>query len=1041
MRNFVVYRSGAGSGKTFTLVKEYLNLCLRDPEKIHQNFRQVLAVTFTNKAAAEMKNRVIDGLEHLGTGKHKTLDLLLCKELDIDVSELQSRAKQLLSAILHHYSDFSIGTLDSFTHRLVKSFAFDLKLPLNFEVDLDEEGFYTEVVQELISQTGEDQYIGKLLKDYVLQRSAENSAWDPESLILSFAKLLYKENTAPYVELLNNLSEEDLQQIRSGIRETISRFYAHSKSLAGEAVDLIRKSSLAGSDFHYGEKGPVNFFYKVDSGFVKSGDLKGSRLLQSIREDKWFSNTAPKNPEIDLLGKQLSRIAIDLLNYYEKEYREFAICKLLEKKIYPLLLLKKIEEISIQRKEESQVVFISEFNRKLFDLVKSEPAPYVYERLGERYRHYLVDEFQDTSNLQWHNLLPLIDNSLASANYNLLVGDGKQSVYRWRNADVKQFTRLPKLEGSENNPLLKERELTLERNFEERLLDTNYRSLDKVVRFNNHLFQALSEKLLRGDNLNIYKNCAQKIAAGEGGYVSIRTFEKDEQDSDEFTLQGLTKHIEQALQSGFRYQDICLLCRSNFQAQKVTRHLLRMNFPVVSPDALLLCYVPEVQALTAFLHYLLNPEDQISSATVISHFYGCGLISTEQFHQSLQGSAKKGNLIRDLQNFGFKINSNGLELLSPFDLCLHLVKALGFEKSAALAIRYFLDEVHGYSQREQPGLPGFLDWWKRRMKKASIVIGAETEALKVMTIHSSKGLEFPVVIVPYCDWKIEQGNERWLNLKEKRLKLPVAALVLSKDLAELGYEEEYLEENQSIVLDNLNVLYVAFTRAVERLHILCRSEKGSSNNVNNWLLQNLPADMNHDGSDFFEYGMAERALVPKSLTGPEDLPLNQLKFSEEPFEFAIRNSPRTNNTGNPALDKGLLIHALLAELNDRNDLEKVLNWARQKGLVDELTVPELTEELEFLLNHEALKDCYEPGCRIRNEAELITSEGKILRPDRVVFKDEETVLIDYKTGKEQEKEHSRQLELYATALLDMGYRNIRQVLVYLDQQKVLVLNT
>lgn len=1041
MRNFIVYKSGAGSGKTFTLVKEYLSLCLRDPEKIHLNYRQVLAVTFTNKAAAEMKNRVIESLDNLSAGKPGHLGNLLVRELGVSADELQSRAQILLSAILHHYSDFSIGTLDSFTHRLVKTFAFDLQLPMNFEIELDEEAFYTEVVQELISQTGEDAFIGKLLKDYVLQHSKENSAWDPESLILAFAKLLYKENTAPYVELLNSLTEQELQHIHAGIRETISRFYAHGRKLAGEALGLIEQQKLTWVDFHHGEKGPVNFFHKIHQGKLKGLDLNSKRLLEAIHDGKWLKTTAPPSPETDRLKTELSRIGKNILTFFEKDYREFALCKLLEKRIYPLLLLKKIEEISVQRKEESQVVFISEFNRKLYDLVQSEPAPFVYERLGERYRHYLVDEFQDTSTMQWQNLLPLIDNSLASGNINLLVGDGKQSVYRWRNADVKQFTRLPKLQGSDQNVLLKERETVLQRNYEERLLDTNYRSLEELVSFNNQLFQQLSAKLLQGDNQEIYRNCAQKSSAGPGGYVSISTFDKENEEADEFNFRGIEQHLAQALEQGFRIRDICILCRSNYQAQKVTKHLLSRNFPVISPDSLLLCHIPEVQALTAFLHYLLNPEDQIASATVLSHFYGSAVISAEQYHQALASAGKNGKLIPILQSFGFDIQASGLELLNPFDLCLYLVKTLHLDQRAALAIRYFLDEVHHFAQREQPGLPAFLEWWKRRKNKASVVTGGDAEALKVMTIHSSKGLEFPVVIVPYCDWKIEAGNERWMKLKEEKLRLPVATLVLSKELAELGYSEEYEEETQSILLDHLNVLYVAFTRAVERLHILCQNEKGTSGKVNNWLLQNLPPQMKSIGLNRYECGSAGPPAHKSALKGPADLPLRRLGFSSEPFEFAIRKAARYNTTVNQAIDKGLLMHELLAQVKYRSDLPEVLERAQQKGLINENSAKELEMDLQFILDHEALRASYQPGVTLRNEAELVTAQGKILRPDRIVFGEKDTVLIDYKTGKTREKEHAQQLALYAAALREMGYPAVRKVLVYLDLKEVIVLNS
>lgn len=987
-----------------------------------------------------MKNRVIEGLEELVKEKPGTLMRLLCESMDISPEELRNRAQRLLSAILHHYSDFSIGTLDSFTHRLVKTFAFDLKLPVNFEIELDEDGFYTEVVQELIAQTGEDAQVGKLLKDYVLQQSKDNASWDPENLILEFSKLLYKEDTAPYVELLNSISDEALQHIRSDIRQTIDRFYTRVRSLAADALKRIEAIGLSDKDFYYGRTGPVNFFSKVYNREIKQEDLTKSRLSEAIATGSWFSKTCVRTEAVEKLGQELSHIAGELVQVIGKEFREFALCKLLERRIYPLLLLKKIETISQERKEEAQVVFISEFNRKLFELVQHEPTPFVYERLGERYRNYLVDEFQDTSNMQWHNLLPLVDNALASGHYNLLVGDGKQSIYRWRNADVKQFTRLPEIAGSDENPLLKEREKSLMRNYTERLLDTNYRSLEQVVQFNNQVFTALSAKLLQEDHLAIYKNCAQKVAAGQGGYVSIRCYDRAVQHADEFNYEQVVNHIREALSAGYRYKDICILCRTNQQGQALARHLLKHNYPVVSPDSLLLSAVPEVQVLHAFLCYTVNPDDQISAASVISHLYAKTQIDADQYHEALLELNQKGRLPATLRTFGFPIHEREMELLNPFDLCLYLVKAFHFDNDAGTAVRFFLDELHSWAQKEQEGLPGFLLWWERRMKKASILVSGEAEALRVMTIHVSKGLEFPVVIVPFCDWKLENKNERWLRLHEKNLNLPVAALNFSKTLAELGYEKEYHDEQQAMVLDHINLLYVAFTRAAERLHILCRQAKGESNRVNEWFLAHLPEGMTENTPGVFELGHPDKARVKHPKKGPEDLAMKALAFAKQPFEFAIRKSARFDPGENQALANGLLMHALLSEIESRQDIEKAITKALLQGLFNNEGAERLRKDLENMLNHKDLKAYYEPGLKLKNEAELITAEGKLLRPDRIVFQRDECVLIDYKTGQIQEKEHARQLDQYATALEEMGHARIRKILVYLDQQRVLVLN-
>jgi ATP-dependent exoDNAse (exonuclease V) beta subunit len=423
MGKFVVYKSGAGSGKTFTLVKEYLRLCLYDNTKLQSNYKRILAVTFTNKAAAEMKSRIIESLHRISLGEMKGAGELLCHELGVEATDLKSRAAVVLKELLHHYSDFSVSTIDSFTHRLVKTFAHDLKLPVNFEVELDEDRFFYEVVRELISRTGEDPYISKLLKEYVLLRSEENSAWDPELLIQNFSKLLHKENSGPYVELLSQIDEEQLKTAKTQIRGHIGNFYAHTAALSGKALHLISNSGFGTEEFLGKSRGPQNFFHKIHSRTIVLKETEGPNLLKAIENNKWFSE---QNSEKLELSKKLSALAKELIDYIQKEFKLFSLCRMIEKQLYPLMLLKKIEEISRERKEESRVVFISEFNRKLFELIQNEPTPYIYERLGERYRHFLLDEFQDTSSLQWQNMLPLIDNSLSEGYYNLLVGTGNK---------------------------------------------------------------------------------------------------------------------------------------------------------------------------------------------------------------------------------------------------------------------------------------------------------------------------------------------------------------------------------------------------------------------------------------------------------------------------------------------------------------------------------------------------------------------------------------------------------------------------------------
>ncbi|MGZ3921937.1 MAG: UvrD-helicase domain-containing protein [Bacteroidia bacterium] len=382
MSNFVVYKSSAGSGKTFTLVKEYLKLALHDEKKLSSNYKKILAVTFTNKAAAEMKQRVIDALNGISNDdKLPAIGEIISAELKVPAPELKKRAQYLLSHILHNYSDFSIGTIDSFTHKIVKTFAYDLNLPVNFNLETDVDGFYEKVVSDLFAKLGEDEYLTQLLKSYSFNKASDNSSWDPEQQILDFVKLLQKENAEGYLEQLNKFNAAELEEFRKEFYQYISSYNSFLKERANEALEIIKQYNLTVGDFWHGKNGPLIFFYKALDNSIKIEDLVGSRLTEALSKNKWLKDNSYSNSAS--VNEKLSTIASVLINYISENHKHFVLCELLTKQIYPLMLIKKLEEISREKKIDEQIVFISEFNKKIFDLINNEPTPFIYERLGE----------------------------------------------------------------------------------------------------------------------------------------------------------------------------------------------------------------------------------------------------------------------------------------------------------------------------------------------------------------------------------------------------------------------------------------------------------------------------------------------------------------------------------------------------------------------------------------------------------------------------------------------------------------------------------
>jgi ATP-dependent exoDNAse (exonuclease V) beta subunit len=1039
--NFVVYRSSAGSGKTFTLVKEYLRLSLSDPKKLNSNYKRILAVTFTNKAAAEMKQRILDALDQIANKVQLPfVGELLCEELKIKPEELKQRSKIVLSQILHHYSDFSIGTIDSFTHKIVKTFAHDLKLPVNFNLEMDVEGFYDKVISTLFNQIGEDEYVSKLLKEFVLNKAEENSSWDPEKAIKEFAKLLQKENSDSYLQKLKHFSPQELEEIRKELFAYISYYNAHLKTNGQKAVDLISKNGLSDNDFTYKAAGPQSFFKKCVSQSVEIETTIKGRTIDAIEKNAWANKETPNKNKVEEISSQLTSIAKSLIDFIKENHSYYSLCKLLSTQIYPLLLLKKIEEISNDKKQEERLVFISEFNKNIFDLINNEPTPFIYERLGEKYQHYLLDEFQDTSSLQWHNILPLIDNSLSNGWFNLIVGDGKQSIYRWRNANVKQFIDLPQIENTSDNFLVEERGDTLNRNFKENLLNTNFRSLSTIITFNNDLFNKLSNDLLTEAHKKIYKDQRQEVKHKGAGLITVNTGKVNREELDELNFRIIKKQIQNALDSKFEYKDICIIVRKNTHGNSIADFLMDSQIPIVSSDSLLLKNNLEINTVISYLNYLSNNQDKVSATSVINYLQQTQQINNKQFASGAQKLAKNISLFEVLKSFNVNLPDQNLSLNNLFDHCLIIINALSLNKNGYPYIRFFLDEVNEYLITKNSNISSFCDWWKTRSQKASLIIPANTNAVKIMTIHASKGLEFPVVIVPYCNSNYYRANDNWVELNNDKVKLPVAAINLSSKVKNAGLEKEFAVEEQEQILENLNLLYVAFTRASERLHIISAYSNNSKTLISHWIEKYLTGNHQPKEINYFEIGEANKKQLQDSKENPDHFNLSPLQFDSSNNVVQIKAAHLLNSEDSlEAKEMGIIVHWILSKINNNKQVDEAINMALLEGMINATQISPIKEKLNNLVNHPELKNYFEVEKKYKIEMEIATFSGEVFRPDRIILEENLTTIIDYKTGKENNKKYFKQLLKYQEAMINMGYGEVKSLLVYIDDLAIVEL--
>lgn len=484
---FQVYNASAGSGKTFTLVKEYLKIILTS-ENIF-SFQNVLAITFTNKAAAEMKDRVLKSLEDFSEERENDLMPEILQETALDKSIIKQRSIKILDAILQNYSAFSITTIDSFTHKIIKSFAYDLGLPLNFEVELDAQTLLNEAVDVLISKIGTDKKLTNLLIEYSLEKADDDKSWDISRDLNEFAKVLLNEDDILHFKKLSNKSLDDFITLKKKVKDQMDVIEKKFTSIADKTLQFIKDHNLEFSDFSYSGEYPKHFQKMQKLSTLKFEELKfDGRLNKNIEEGKnLYAAKTPENAKqtIDAINEQLYQFYFESKEIFNTYYSDYLLCQLLLKSIIPLAVLNKINNELSVIKEENNLQLNAEFNQLISENIKEQPAPFIYERIGQRFQNYFIDEMQDTSVLQWQNLIPLIDNALAQEKSSLLlVGDAKQAIYRWRGGKAEQFIAL----GSENNNPFSIKK-------EKQQLETNYRSYSEIIDFNNKFFKHTSNFL------------------------------------------------------------------------------------------------------------------------------------------------------------------------------------------------------------------------------------------------------------------------------------------------------------------------------------------------------------------------------------------------------------------------------------------------------------------------------------------------------------------------------------------------------------------
>ena len=1032
-----ILNASAGSGKTYQLAYKYVRDVVEQPGI----YRHILAVTFTNKATEEMKSRILKEIHLLASGQPSSYLDNLCRELSLDAATVRRRAREVRSKILHDYSRFTVLTIDTFFQRILRAFIKELGIDLNYNVEIETASVLSKSADTLIEQITVDRDLQRWLTDFVQERIDEGRKWDIRDGILSLGGELFKEKNK--AALGRARSREELGRI-------VARATAHAEATkkrmqeaAAQAVGLITGAGLTAADFSGKSRSFANWFFTVAAGELKPYGATAAKMAAST--DGW----APKGSPAQTLAPELQPLLREMCDLYDANMRSWNTCDLLRENYRSFALLSDLYERVQQLCDEQNMMLLSETKYVLSEFIGHNDAPFIYEKVGNRFERFMIDEFQDTSLKEWENFLPLLQNAMAQSEETsvLIVGDIKQSIYRWRGGDWKILhSQAQRALGADSTELVN--------------LTENYRSLPAVVDFNNKaigrvveadnraLNATLDEAAARGDMdartaaglrdtlQKAYREHAQtpRRLGGVPGYVSVETFAE---------RPPVVERICEVLDKGFRPCDIMILVRGATDGARVAAELLdfkrrnddpRYRFDVMTQEALIVGNAPVSSFIAAALRLSLNPDDSLSRA-VYNHYLGRG------FDRPLPG---------DERTF-----FRSIRLLSPEEAFERIVMrhALHDDRQQTAYLQAIHEQIIGFCASKIADIALFLDWWEQQGQNRSLSVDESATTVEITTIHKAKGLEKRVVLIPWCSWQLDPksgGNVTnivWAEAQGDAGAVGRFPVKYKKAMAESGFSAEYYRELVYSHVDNINLLYVALTRAAESLHVFIPRKGGKS--VGGLLLQSIGADGDKallDGTEGrrtateegerFEFGRftgpvpgggkasdSVHVVLENYPTARADLRLRlpSQRYFEEEDEVEL--SPR---------NFGILMHKAFEQADDRQQIYEAVQRMRDDGTLSPGEAEALRGMIARVLAHPVAGEWFGGGWqRVRNENEIIVpGAGSTRRPDRVMIRGTRAVVVDYKFGSRDPGRYRRQVGEYLGLLRQMGYTQCEGYLWY-----------
>jgi ATP-dependent exoDNAse (exonuclease V) beta subunit len=1070
-----IYRASAGSGKTYRLTQDYIHL-LFDPKR-ERAHRRILAVTFTNKATDEMKTRILKELHALSQGSTSDYRAdLISKDYPTEEA-VNAKAKHILTTILHDYSSFSISTIDRFFQQVIRSFARDIGVHGGYNLELDNTATLEQSVDNLFLDLSKDEnkQLLQWLTSYAEERIEQSENWNMRGNIMELGKEIFKESYQHKAEDTNRKlhEREFLTNYRKSLREIKTTFEAKVKQTATEGLNIMTRNGLTHEDFAYKTTGTLEKILKgkleVSPRFASFADDVSNCYTKSKPQDvKSAIESAYSNGLQKCFQQIVELLSIDIVTYNS------AVMVL--KHINTLGIL---SDLAVQIKkltDEQNTMLISDSNMLLNKIIDNSDTPFVYEKTGITIDNFMIDEFQDTSTLQWKNFHPLMANSLSAGKFNLVVGDVKQSIYRWRNSDWK---------------LLDEQILTDFRpeQIHEENLETNWRSDKNIIDFNNSFFRRAAGLLQSKLNENLqavlpvypalealthkiehaYSNIHQQISLKAGtGRVQVSFIPRDENEDGwkAESLERLPIMLEELQGRGYRPADICILVRKNDEEQQVIHRLLNYKttleakpdvcYDIMGNEGLLIGAAASVRFVLGVLQLFVNPKDSIQQ-TIVNYEYARGRQNKSENEAlnacfSINSEAEKAfsALFTNEENYVL----SQVQHSSLYDMVEQIISLFGVGgwHNEAVFVQAFQDVVFRYTTGKTADLNSFLTWWKKNGEKQCISTPDNQSAIRIMTVHKSKGLDFRVVVMPFCDWELDKnkGNITSILWCEPRQipfnELPLLPIEYNNLMSKSIFSEEYFDEQMHRFIDNLNVAYVAFTRAKNELICMApapKKEVESLDKINSLsaLLtacfsvetpgldaEIIPLSKSFDEvSKVFSIGEPTQIIykdAPESggnekITDyPSVTSTYRLSIRHQSLDYLLENQQLTDSR----LNYGLIMHDILKQITRKSDQEKAIAGMIREGRISEVEGRTVIDEMGKFWSLPETENWFSDDARVLNETTILIPNGEQYRPDRVIIRENEATIVDYKFGDKESKTYIQQVKQYMNMIAGMGYQ-------------------